>query len=200
MGIDTWEVIRAASTKPYAFMAHYPSLGVGGPCIPLNPFYLHYKAKLAGVDTRFILLAGEITRSMPFHVVTLIRDALNLRGKNLRGSRILVLGATYKKNIPDIRESPSKTLVGELLKSGAKVAIYDPFVKETFGAQSTDNLEGAIRGNDCIVLAVDHDKFKDQNIESLIVKLNPNVCVVDTKNFFNSSLLKKVYYKCLGKG
>ncbi len=127
MGIDVWEVIRAASTKPFGFMPFYPGPGLGGHCIPIDPFYLTWKAKEYGISTRFIELAGEVNTGMPRYVVQRTMLALNEHGKALRGSRVLLVGLAYKKNVDDDRESPTYVLWEELLSHGAEVAYYDPF-------------------------------------------------------------------------
>src|SRR6202048_993436 len=128
MGIDVWEVIEAAKTKPFGFMAFYPGPGLGGHCIPIDPFYLTWKAREFERGTRFIELAGEINTAMPMHVVERIGEALNAVRKPLRGSRILVLGLAYKPNVDDERESPSYRIMELLSKRGAEVAYYDPYV------------------------------------------------------------------------
>lgn len=199
LGIDTWEVIKTASTKPYGFKAHYPGPGVGGHCIPVDPFYLGYRARKEGFDTRFIQLAGEINRNMPYHVVRLASDTLKTKGKTLRGSKIAVLGATYKKNVPDVRESPTAVIVRELLNEGSDVWVYDALVDETFGARKGKDLEETVMEADCIILVVDHDHFN--GLEKIITKKNPDTCVVDTRNFFKEKEFgPDITYICLGKG
>jgi len=128
MGIDIWEVIEAAKTKPFGFMPFYPGPGLGGHCIPINPFYLTWKAREYGKHTRFIELAGEINTAMPEHVVNRVVDALNARDKAVKGSRILILGLAYKPNVDDERESPSYVLMDLLNERGAKVEYYDPYI------------------------------------------------------------------------
>src|SRR5208282_5301018 len=127
MGLDIWEVIEAASTKPFGFHAFYPGPGLGGHCIPIDPFYLSWKAKEWDFHTRFIELAGEINSSMPYHVVTSVASALNRRKKALNGARVLVLGVAYKKDIDDLRESPALTIIELLQKEGAQVSFHDPY-------------------------------------------------------------------------
>lgn len=127
MDIDVWEVVRAASTKPFGFMPFYPGPGLGGHCIPIDPFYLTWKAKEYGISTRFIELAGEVNTAMPAYVIQRTMLALNALGKPLRGSRILLVGLAYKKNVDDDRESPAYVLWEQLLKLGAEVAYYDPY-------------------------------------------------------------------------
>jgi len=199
MGIDTWEVIRAASTKPGGFLAHYPGPGVGGHCIPLDPYYLYYIARKHGMICQFIQLSGEINRSMPYYIVSIIDETLKKVGMSLNGAKISVLGVTYKQNVADTRESPAEVIIKELIQEGADVYVFDPHITETFGGKSVNNIEQAIKAKDCIALIVSHDKFN--NIEEMINKFNPKICVVDTKNFINSNLLKStVTYRCLGKG
>ncbi|NIM19938.1 MAG: nucleotide sugar dehydrogenase [Candidatus Latescibacteria bacterium] len=129
MGIDVWEVIEAAATKPFGFMPFYPGPGLGGHCIPIDPFYLSWKAKLAGFEARFIELAGQINGSMPEYVVQKISDALNRSKKSVNGSRILILGVSYKENIDDVRESPALDVIRLLRLRGADVVYHDPLVK-----------------------------------------------------------------------
>ena len=166
MGIDIHEVIRAAATKPFGFVPYYPGPGLGGHCIPIDPFYLTWKAREYGVHTRFIELAGEVNSSMPDYVVAKIAAALNLVKKAINGSRILVLGIAYKKNVDDMRESPSVILMEKLRDLGADVTYSDPHIptfpkmREHYFELSSVTLTGDIlRGYDCILLATDHDKF-----------------------------------------
>ena len=138
MGIDVWEVIRAASTKPFGFQAFYPGPGLGGHCIPIDPFYLTWKARQYGLPTRFIELAGEINTDMPHYVVERVMDALNERKKSLNGSKVLVLGLAYKKDIDDVRESPSLELIELLKGKGAKVDYNDPYIPKTHKQRDYD--------------------------------------------------------------
>jgi len=166
MGIDIHEVIRAAATKPFGFVAYTPGPGLGGHCIPIDPFYLTWKARQYGVNTRFIELAGEINRAMPEWVVGKIGDALNARGKALKGSRVLVLGIAYKKNIDDMRESPAAEIMEILAAKGAQLAYSDPHVpvfprmrEHRFALQSVPLGEASLRAADCVLIATDHDAF-----------------------------------------
>ena len=166
MGIDIYEVIRAAATKPFGFVAYYPGPGLGGHCIPIDPFYLTWKARAYGVHTRFIELAGEVNNAMPEWVVAKIADALNQRGRPVKGSRILMLGIAYKKNVDDMRESPSVALMELLLAKGARLAYSDPHVpvfppmrEHRFDLRSTPVTREAIADFDCVVLATNHDAF-----------------------------------------
>jgi UDP-N-acetyl-D-glucosamine dehydrogenase len=166
MGIDVYEVIRAAATKPFGFVPYYPGPGLGGHCIPIDPFYLTWKAREYGVHTRFIELAGEINSAMPKWVVGKVIDALNERGKALRGSRVLVLGLAYKKNVDDVRESPSIELLELLQEKGAQIAYSDPHVpvfprmrEHYFDLQSVVLTPDALAQYSCAILATNHDRF-----------------------------------------
>jgi len=166
MGIDIHEVIRAAATKPFGFVPYYPGPGLGGHCIPIDPFYLTWKAREYGLDTRFIELAGEVNRNMPEWVVGKIADALNQRGKPIRGSRILMLGIAYKKNVDDMRESPAVALMEILRAKGADISYADPHVpifprmrEHKFDLKSVTPDERTLAAFDCVVLATNHDAF-----------------------------------------
>jgi UDP-N-acetyl-D-glucosamine dehydrogenase len=166
MGIDIHEVIRAAATKPFGFVPYYPGPGIGGHCIPIDPFYLTWKAREYGMHTRFIELAGEINSSMPDYVVSKVSLALNQRNKSIKGSAVLVLGIAYKKNVDDVRESPSVLLMEKLQDLGAKVSYSDPHVPSfpkmrahSFDLSSVALDSGSLKKFDCVLLATDHDKF-----------------------------------------
>jgi len=166
MGIDIHEVIRAASTKPFGFVPYFPGPGIGGHCIPIDPFYLTWKAREYGLHTRFIELAGEVNNSMPDYVVDKIVEALNGSQKSLKGSRILVLGIAYKKNVDDMRESPSVHIMEILRKKGALVEYSDPHVpvfpkmrEHRFDLKSVGLSPDKVGQYDAVVLATDHDKF-----------------------------------------
>jgi len=168
MGIDIWEVIRAASTKPFGFTPFYPGPGLGGHCIPIDPFYLTWKAREYGVHTRFIELAGEINRGMPDYVVHRAMEALNSRGKPVKGSKVLLMGLAYKANVDDMRESPTFALLDGFKRLGADVAYYDPHVPVVgptrehmnwAGVRSVEWSEETIRAQDCIVISTHHSAF-----------------------------------------
>lgn len=167
MGIDIHEVIRAAATKPFGFVPYYPGPGLGGHCIPIDPFYLTWKAREYGVATRFIELAGEVNSQMPDYVVAKVTDALNRRRKPVDGSSILVLGIAYKKNVDDMRESPSVILMEKLQALGAEVAYNDPYVPvfpklrghAHFDLSSVDLAADRLASYDCVLLATDHDEY-----------------------------------------
>jgi len=181
MGIDIWEVIAAAATKPFGFQPFYPGPGLGGHCIPIDPFYLSWKAKEFDFATRFIELAGEINMAMPYHVVEFIAEALNVRSKALNGSKILVLGVSYKKDIDDLRESPALTIIEALQKSGASVAYNDPYFPKIGKGRRYDlqmqcvPLEG-IGQYDCVVILTDHSDYDYRSI------VDQAQLVVDTRN------------------
>ncbi len=165
MGIDVWEVINAAKTKPFGFMAFYPGPGLGGHCIPIDPFYLTWKAREYGQNTRFIELAGEVNTAMPDHVVRRVADALNERQKSVNGSRILILGLAYKPNVDDERESPSYVLMEKLQSRGAQVAYYDPYVPvirptrehaRWTGTKSVAWDQQTIAGFDMVLISTNH--------------------------------------------
>lgn len=166
MGIDIHEVIRAAATKPFGFVPYYPGPGLGGHCIPIDPFYLTWKARQYGVNTRFIELAGEINRDMPHWVMEKLTAALNERRQAVNGSRGLVLGIAYKKNVEDMRESPAVELITLLLERGAKVEYSDPHVpvfprirRASFDMRSVELTSSALERYDFVLLATDHDAF-----------------------------------------
>ena len=166
MGIDVHEVIRAAATKPFGFVAYWPGPGLGGHCIPIDPFYLTWKAREYGVHTRFIELAGEINHAMPQWVLGKIMQALNDRGKALKGSRWLVLGVAYKKNVSDLRESPAVALMELLVAHGAVVEYSDPHVPvfpsirgHRFDLRSVEIAPETLASFDAVLLATDHDAF-----------------------------------------
>ena len=166
MDIDIHEVIRAAATKPFGFVPYYPGPGLGGHCIPIDPFYLTWKARAYGVHTRFIELAGEVNSSMPDYVVSKVAAALNARKKAINGSRVLVLGIAYKKNVDDMRESPSVVLMEKLRGLGAELSYSDPYIarfpklrEHHFDLASVALTPASLAAEDCVLLATDHDCF-----------------------------------------
>src|ERR1017187_4947980 len=185
MGIDVWEVIAAAKTKPFGFMAFYPGPGLGGHCIPIDPFYLTWKAREYGQSTRFIELAGEVNTRMPHYVVNRVAEALNAQKKAINGSKILVLGLAYKPNVDDERESPSYFLMETLSGRGAKVAYYDPYVPAIrptrehahwAGTQSVKWDRETISGFDLVLIATNHACVSYQELADW------SPCIVDTRN------------------
>ncbi len=173
MGIDIFEVVDAAATKPFGFTAYYPGPGLGGHCIPIDPFYLTWKAREYGLHTRFIELSGEVNQAMPDYVVSKLVDALNDECRALKGSRILILGIAYKKNVDDMRESPSVEIMELIEAKGAIVAYSDPHVpvfpkmrEHHFDLSSVPLTADTLAGFDAVVLATDHDKFDYELIKS----------------------------------
>jgi len=193
LSIDTWEVIRAAATKPFGFMPFYPGPGIGGHCIPLDPHYLSWKARQHGFDSRFIGLAEEVNSRMPDHVVQLVSDGLNDDRKAMNGARVLLLGVAYKKDIDDVRESPALSIIDRLRSKGCDVRYHDPFVKElrfddahTTGSgdplDSVELTDEEIKQSDCIVIVTNHSAVDYQRV----VNLAP--LVVDTRNALNGDV------------
>src|SRR6266850_786673 len=193
MGIDVWEVINAAKTKPFGFMAFYPGPGLGGHCIPIDPFYLTWKAREYGQNTRFIELAGEVNTSMPEYVVRRVADALNDRQKSVKGSAILIVGLAYKPNVDDERESPSYVLMETLKHRGARIAYYDPYVPmirptrehaQWTGTKSVGWDKGTISGFDIALIATNHACVNYQELADW------SPCIVDTRNAMNGMKTK----------
>jgi UDP-N-acetyl-D-glucosamine dehydrogenase len=184
MGIDVWEVIEAAKTKPFGFQAFYPGPGLGGHCIPIDPFYLSWVARKHGFTTRFIELAGEINTSMPTYVVRRVADALNDRGLAVKGSKVLLLGMAYKKDVDDPRESPGFELMELLLEKGATVNYNDPHIpalppmRHYPGLRmSSQNLTADyVRSQDCLLVVTDHSAYD----WAWVVEHAP--LIVDTRN------------------
>jgi len=193
LGIDTWEVVRAAATKPFGFMPFYPGPGIGGHCIPLDPHYLSWKARQHGFDSQFISLAEQINSTMPNYVVELATEALNADKKAVNGSKILILGVAYKKDIDDMRESPALSIIDLLRADGAEVVYHDPFVPEVtfdhaytigdgeplYNQQLTDDL---IASSDCVIICTEHSTV-DYNRVCNLAKL-----VVDTRNALSNEV------------
>ncbi len=180
LNINVWEVINAAATKPFGFMPFYPGPGLGGHCIPIDPFYLGWKAKMHGFEPRFIELAGQVNESMPKFVVDKVTDALNNEGKPVRNSRVHVLGVAYKKNVNDVRESPALHVIKMLRDKGARVTYSDPYVPEVredgVRLESVPVREALEKGTDCVVLLTDHSDFDYAEI------VHGAPLVVDTRN------------------
>ena len=201
MGIDTWEVIDAAATKPYGFMPFYPGPGIGGHCIPLDPYYMSYQAKKYGFIPRFIETSGEINEFMKMHTINLIEKGLRQAGKRIYGAKITVMGLAYKKNINDPRESPSIKIVEELANLGAHVRVYDPFVPSLATKAgvfiSVESIEGALSGADCVVFLVDHDAFRGLDVRYIGSCMDTPI-IVDCKNLFQPR--DGVVYLGIGKG
>ncbi len=181
LGISVWEVIRAAATKPFGFMPFYPGPGLGGHCIPVDPHYLSWKLKTLNYNARFIELASEINTSMPLYVVDKVIDALNDEHKSVRGSRIVVLGVAYKRDVDDVRESPALDIIGLLINKGADVVYHDPYIpsirlEDAHIIHNTPYSEKLLEDADCVVIITDHSIFNWQHI------LDHSKVVVDTRS------------------
>lgn len=193
LGIDSWEVVRAAATKPFGFMPFYPGPGIGGHCIPLDPHYLSWKARQHGFDSQFISLAEQINSGMPRYVAGLVRDALNDAQKSVKGSKLLILGVAYKKDIDDMRESPALSIIDLLRSRGAEITYHDPFVPEvtfdhayTIGdgepLYNTDLTDDLIKNSDCVIICTDHSTIDYHRV----CQLAP--LIVDTRNALNEDV------------
>ncbi len=183
MGIDVWEVIEAAATKPFGYMPFYPGPGLGGHCIPIDPFYLTWKAREVGQYTRFIELAGEINTKMPHYVVDRIAAALNDDGKAVKGAKVLVVGLAYKPNVDDVRETPAAEIIDLLEDIGADVSYHDPLVprfphmrRHKRDMQSVEITPAALRSFDCVIIVTNHDV-----VDYRAIATHANL-VVDTRN------------------
>ena len=183
MDMDVWEVIDAAKTKPFGFQAFWPGPGLGGHCIPIDPFYLAWKARQVDMSARFIELAGEINTSMPEHVLARVQEALTARKKGLRGASVLVLGVAYKRNVDDMRESPALVIIDQLIASGARVLYHDPHVPElpptrrfTFDLKSSPLSPDLLKEVDCVLVVTDH-----RDVDYELVAAHADL-VVDTRN------------------
>jgi len=178
--IDVWEVIDAAATKPFGFMKFTPGPGLGGHCIPIDPLYLSWKLRALNYTARFIELASEINLGMPRHVINLIQDALNVQGKPINGSNVLVLGAAYKPDIDDLRESPALDVIGLLQQKGAEVSYHDPYIssidEDSFKLDSVEDLMKAVEASDCVVIITNHSQYDYGPI------MDKAQCIVDTRN------------------
>ena len=179
MNINVWEVIDAAATKPFGYMPFYPGPGLGGHCIPIDPFYLSWKSRQAGVEARFIELAGNINGQMPHFVVDKIQNALNTKGKAIKNSKIHILGVAYKKNIDDMRESPALDIIHLLRDKGGKMTYSDPYVstlKIDGISLKAQPVESSCKSADCVVIVTDHKDFDYKSIEK------NSKLIVDTRN------------------
>ena len=196
MGIDIWEVINAAKTKPFGFMPFYPGPGIGGHCIPLDPHYLSWKARQHGFDSRFISLAEEVNSRMPEHVVQLVADGLNDERKAMKGSNVLLLGVAYKKDVNDVRESPALSIIDRLRAKGANVKYHDPFVAEVhFDDAHTDSVgeplasvsltNEELESADCLIIVTDHSEIDYKRVCSL------GKLIVDTRNALNGDVRRE---------
>ena len=193
LNIDTWEVIRAAATKPFGFMAFYPGPGIGGHCIPLDPHYLSWKARQHGFDSRFISLAEEVNSRMPEHVVQLVSDGLNDERKAVKGASVLLLGVAYKRDVDDVRESPALSIIDRLRTKGANVRYHDPFVKELRFDDAHIEASGEplssmpltdeeLSAADCVIIVTDHSEIDYKRVCATAP------LIVDTRNALNGEV------------
>ena len=188
MGIDIWEVIRGSSTKPFGYMPFYPGPGLGGHCIPIDPYYLTWKAKEVDYPTRFIELAGEINTAMPYYVIEKTIEALNQRGRTFNNSRILILGIAYKKDVDDQRESPALKIISLLQKKGARVDYHDPYVPQSSGHRDYPGLslkslplsEEMLREYDAVIITTDHSVVDYEWVAA------HSFLIIDTRNALQS--------------
>ena len=194
MGINIWDVIEAAKTKPFGFIPFYPGPGLGGHCIPIDPFYLSWKARKFGINTRFIELAGEINTMMPEYVVMKTISALNKKNKSLKGSKVLVIGVAYKKDIDDSRESPGIKIMELLQEGGAEVSYYDPYVTEIYNMRQTDLVMSSVKltdellkEQDAVIIVTNHSNIDYKNI------VNNSKVVVDTRNALSGIKSEKIF-------
>ncbi len=180
LGINVWEVIDAAASKPYGFMKFTPGPGVGGHCIPLDPHYLSWKLKTLNYNARFIQLAGEINTEMPKYWVDKVQDALNEHGKPMKGSVVLVLGVAYKKDVDDVRESPALDIIELLRTKGAEVRFHDPYITSLHhnghAMHGEPDLDLALEAADCVVIVTDHSAYDWKEITGRVE------CLVDTRH------------------
>ena len=202
MGINVWSVIDAATTKPFGFMPFYPGPGVGGHCVPLDPYYMSYKAKKFGFIPRFIELSGEINDFMRIHAVNLAEYGLSKVGLSIRESTIAIIGLAYKKDIDDVRESPAEKIIEEIVNSGGNVKVYDPYVKliETGCGRylSEKSIEDVLNNVDCAIFVTDHAAIKNNNLNE-IVKYMRHQVIVDCKNMFDEINTDNFTYLGIGK-
>ncbi len=194
MGINIWDVIEAAKTKPFGFTPFYPGPGLGGHCIPIDPFYLSWKARKFGINTRFIELAGEINTMMPEYVVMKTISALNKNKKSLKGSKVLVIGVAYKKNIDDSRESPGIKIIELLQEGGAEVSYFDPYIPEIYNMRQTDLVmrsvklsEELLKEQDAVIIVTDHSNIDYKNI------VDNSSVIVDTRNALSDIKSDKIF-------
>jgi len=196
LNIDVMDVILGASTKPFAFMPHFPSCGVGGHCIPVDPYYLIERAKQSGFDHEFLKIARKINNSMPLYTIELLQDALNELKLPMKGTTVGVLGVAYKANVDDVRESPSLKIIKQIEKHGALTVVFDPYLP---GRSTTKSLEELLKKSKAIVLVTDHNEFKA--IEPKLFKKYGVKVVIDGKNCLDKNAIKKlgIVYKGIGR-
>lgn len=199
-GLDVFEIINAAKTKPFAFMPHYPGAGVGGECIPVDTWYLISQAEKLGIDTKLMRTARDVNDSMPQHVIELLEKELKKIGKELESSKITILGLCYKKNIPDIRLSPTFPLLEKLATRNVESIVCDPVYEEIKSPINLTPISESFKGSNAIVLVTDHDDFKKIDFEKIKDEMDSHI-VIDGRNFFQDKKLEKMgfSYKVIGK-
>ena len=199
-GVDVYEVINAAKTKPFAFLPHYPGAGVGGECIPVDTWYLIRQAEENGLNPKLLRVTREVNDSMPAHTVKLLEEELAQHSKKISGSKISVLGLSYKKNIYDTRLSPSLEIVKILKSKGAKVVIYDPIVQQHDSRYELNSFEDTFKNSDALMLITDHDAFHLIDLKT-VKDLMKTPIVIDGRQFFNKTKLKSLgfSYRCIGE-
>jgi len=195
-GADVKKVIEMANTHPRVNI-HMPGAGVGGPCLPKDPYLLINKAKL---EENIVETARRINDYMPKHIVKMTIQALNNMGKNIRECKITILGTAYKADVDDSRLSPSKPIIQQLLNLGAKVVAYDPYCQETFKAEKAEKLQEAVKGSDCIIIATDHTEFKKINLSKLKTHMKENPIIIDGRRIIEPSKAKNMGFKYYGVG
>ncbi|MBI4894350.1 MAG: nucleotide sugar dehydrogenase [Candidatus Aenigmarchaeota archaeon] len=200
LGVDTFEVINGAKTKPFAFLPHYPGTGVGGECIPVDTWYLIKQAEDVGFDTRLMRVTREVNDSMPSHVVELLEDAMREAGRGVEGARVVLLGLSYKKNIADARVTPSNFIIDILESKGAEVSVVDPVMEMVGSKRRLTPMKGAFSGADAVVMATDHDVFRTLDMEKVAGEMRTRV-LVDGRAFFKKDDMISVgfVYRAVGK-
>lgn len=204
LGIDFFEVIKAASTKPFGFQAFYPGPGVGGHCIPKDPFYMAYKARQVGVPMRLVEVAAQINEAMIDHMLRRLEFALEAEGKSLRGSQVTLLGLAFKGDVSDTRRSPAISLAEQLIELGARISAFDPFVKRILTRkgviETADALEKAAWKSDVVFLVTPHSVFRDVDLKKLARVTTQGAIVFDTRGFWSPSEVRDAGFKYLGLG
>jgi len=198
-GVDVMNVIKLANTHPRVNI-HFPGAGVGGPCIPKDPYLLIYPAEKLGFKSRIIRTARMINDMMPSHIIDLILHGFNLVGKSISDAKITILGTAYKGGVDDPRLSPAKEIIKKLIALNAKIVAFDPYCKETFGAKRETNIEKAVLRSDCIVIVTDHPEFKNLNLVQLKQLMNDNPLIIDGRRIINPLEAEKLGFKYLGVG
>jgi UDP-N-acetyl-D-mannosaminuronic acid dehydrogenase len=200
IGVDVMEVIRLVSMHPRAKNVHRPGCGVGGPCLIKDPYLLLHLAKEKGFESRVIESSREVNAQMPDHTVKLIIKALNEAGKNVKNSKVAVLGSAYKGEVDDATDTPAERIIRNLMELGAKVVVYDPYSDEGFGAEKAQDLMKAVEGADCIVTATDHEIFRDLDLREIKVLMTESPVIVDGRRIVNPKKAKNQKFRYSGIG